>query len=63
MFAFMHSAQEEGWRLEGDVIATYTNPTFEQCFNQYSISIWGRIDIDIESQTYIEYILNIDYWI
>ena len=25
MFAFVHLAQEEGWRLDGDAIVTYTN--------------------------------------
>ena len=30
MFAFVHSAQEEGWRLEGDAIATQTSPLSTQ---------------------------------
>ena len=26
MFDLVHLVQEEGWRLKGDAIATYTNP-------------------------------------
>ena len=30
MFAFMHSAHDEGWRPVGDTIAIHTNPFSEQ---------------------------------
>ena len=30
MFALIYLAQEEGWRLEGDAIAIYTNFFLEQ---------------------------------
>src|SRR6266702_8980908 len=43
MFAFVHSAQEEGWRPDGDTIATYTNPTFEQREQEGMISPSKRI--------------------
>ena len=43
MFAFVHLAQEEGWRPEGDTIATYTNPAFEQREQEGMISLSNRI--------------------
>src|SRR6266568_3098683 len=30
MFAFVHSAQDNGWRPEGDTITMYNSPAFEQ---------------------------------
>ena len=30
MFAFVHSAQDNGWRLVGDVIVIYINPFLAQ---------------------------------
>ena len=43
MFTFVHSAQEEGWQPEGDMIAIYTNPTFKQREQEGIISPSKRI--------------------
>src|SRR6266705_2402022 len=43
MFVFVHSAQEEGWQLEGDTIAMYTNFTFKQREQEGIISPSKRI--------------------
>jgi len=47
--------EHPGWRLGGSEFSG-------QWGNLYSISIWGRIDIDIEPLTYIDILLNIKYW-
>ena len=43
MFAFMYSAQDEGQRLVGDAIATYTNSFLEQREQEGMISLSDRI--------------------
>ena len=43
MFTYMHSAQEEGWWPEGDVIAVYTNPLLTQREQESIISPTERM--------------------
>ncbi len=38
MFAFVHSAQDDGWRPVGDAIAMYTNPFSAQWEHDSMIS-------------------------